>query len=335
MPPATLEALERLANGGATVVFEGGRPDDVPGWGALEGRRAALRRQRAEAARIGDVEGALTAAGVARETVADQPGLEFERRAFDGGHHYFLANRGKQTIEGWVRLAKAGRSAVILDPMSGRSGVAAQRGSEVWLRLEAGESLIVRTFTNRAVSGPRWTWWDLTNESQALEGTWQVRFIAGGPELPAPYETRKLASWTQSGGERFGGTASYSLAFDAPARRRGAAWFLELGEVRDSARVRLNGKELGVVFAAPWRVRLDGLTPRDNRLEIEVTNVAANRVRDLDRRKVIWHAFHDIDFANIDYKPFDASGWPVREAGLLGPVALRAGVESGHGGTAR
>jgi hypothetical protein len=56
---------------------------------------------------------------------------------------------------------------------------------------------------------------------------------------------------------------------------------------------------------------------------VEVTNVAANRIRDLDRRGVAWRIFHDINFVDINYKPFDASDWPVREAGLLGPVTLQ------------
>ena len=54
-----------------------------------------------------------------------------------------------------------------------------------------------------------------------------------------------------------------------------------------------------------------------------MTNLAANRVRDLDRRKVEWRVFHDINLVNIRYRPFDASGWPVFDSGLLGPVTLR------------
>jgi hypothetical protein len=64
------------------------------------------------------------------------------------------------------------------------------------------------------------------------------------------------------------------------------------------------------------------LEPGRNVLEIEVTNVAANRIADLDRRHVSWKAFHEINFVNKNYKPFDASNWPVRDSGLLGPVKL-------------
>jgi hypothetical protein len=53
-----------------------------------------------------------------------------------------------------------------------------------------------------------------------------------------------------------------------------------------------------------------------------VTSVAANRIRDLDRRKVEWKTFLDINFVNINYKPFDASDWPTTDCGLIGPVRL-------------
>ena len=61
-----------------------------------------------------------------------------------------------------------------------------------------------------------------------------------------------------------------------------------------------------------------------------VTNLSANRIRDLDIRKVQWRVFYDINLVNIDYRPFDASTWPVRESGLLGPVTVQ-GVEGGIG----
>ena len=59
-----------------------------------------------------------------------------------------------------------------------------------------------------------------------------------------------------------------------------------------------------------------------NVLEIEVTNVAANRIRDMDRRGVEWKIMREINFVNIRYQPFDASAWPIELSGLLGPVEL-------------
>ncbi len=98
---------------------------------------------------------------------------------------------------------------------------------------------------------------------------------------------------------------------------------IDLGEVLGSARVKLNGVEIATLIAAPFRVALPELRDGENTLEIEVAGVAANRIRDLDRRGVKWRIFEDINLVNIDYKPFDASNWPVRPLGLVGPVTLK------------
>jgi hypothetical protein len=95
------------------------------------------------------------------------------------------------------------------------------------------------------------------------------------------------------------------------------------GGVAESARVKLNGKLVATVILPPYQLEIGPLAAGTNRLSIEVTSVAANRIRDLDRREVKWTIFKDINFVNIGYKPFDASGWPARDAGLLGPVTLR------------
>jgi hypothetical protein len=49
-----------------------------------------------------------------------------------------------------------------------------------------------------------------------------------------------------------------------------------------------------------------------------VTNVSANRIRKLDRERVNWKNFYEINFVDIQYKPFDASSWEVTESGLQG-----------------
>ena len=153
-----------------------------------------------------------------------------------------------------------------------------------------------------------------------------MKFISGGPTLPADSQITKLASWTtfaDTNAQNFAGTASYSTTFDAPAGDS-KNYFLDLGDVRQSARVKLNGKDYGTLITPPFRVVVDNLKPTGNTLEVEVTSVAANRIRDLDRRGVKWKIFKDINIVNVDYKPFDASNWPLTDCGLLGPVTLTA-----------
>jgi hypothetical protein len=155
-----------------------------------------------------------------------------------------------------------------------------------------------------------------------IEGQWTVEFLEGGPEVPATIDIPRPDSWTRfagPAGERFAGTARYSILFDAPP----GDWFIDLGDVRESARVRLNGKDLGTLIEPPFRIHAGQLRRRFNLLEVEVTSLAANRIRYLDQEKKPWRVFHDINLVNIDYKPFDASNWPLFDSGLLGPVTLR------------
>ncbi len=67
---------------------------------------------------------------------------------------------------------------------------------------------------------------------------------------------------------------------------------------------------------------VDHLQRTGNVLEVEVTSVAANRIRDLDRRGVNWKIFKDINIVDVNYHPFNAADWPLTECGLLGPVIL-------------
>ena len=345
MPLATMEKLLSLARAGATVIFENDLPADVPGLSRLPERRERLNRLRGEVqlapaaggiraaetgtgrVLVGGAEACLREARSLREPMADS-GLQFIRRAASEGTFYFIVNRSAKDVDGWIPLSANMRAAVLLDPMTGRTGRAAARRNrdslEVYLQLAAGESVIVQTLI-RSVQGPSWTYWRNGGESVPLSGQWDVEFTDGGPERPAPQKMSTLSSWTASGDARaaaFAGTARYSLRFDAPFGAS-AGWSLQLGHVAESARVRLNGRDLGTVFAPPFRIALPALKRTDNVLEVEVTNTSANRVRDLDVRKVPWKIFHDINIVGVDYKPLDASRWPLRDSGLLGPVGLQ------------
>ena len=68
---------------------------------------------------------------------------------------------------------------------------------------------------------------------------------------------------------------------------------------------------------------LDQLEKLDvNVLELEVTNLSANRVRDLDINKVPWKIFRDANIVGTNYQPLDASTWSVVPSGLIGPIRL-------------
>jgi hypothetical protein len=350
IPLETFKQLLALAEKGATVIFQNQLPADVSGANDLEKRRGEFKKLLAKIQLgiyaniavtkmndgkvvVGMPQSALNFSKVVRESLADA-GLSFVRRSYDGGWHYFIANRSGTNFDGWVTLGRAAKSVVILDPMTGNSGVAASRPSaanstEVYLQLAAGESVILRAFADKTVEGAGWTYWQPQTpdaKTQTLIGTWDVKFIEGGPMLPAPLATTNLASWTEFGdtnAQSFAGTARYTIMFGVPDPNVSPRW-LNLGDVRQSARVRLNGKDLGTVITPPFRVVVDNLKPTGNQLEVEVTSVSANRIRDLDRRGVPWKIFKDINVVNVNYRPFNAADWPLTECGLLGPVTLTA-----------
>jgi hypothetical protein len=346
MPVETFTHLLELVRAGASVAFVGDLPADVPGLHELEERRGRLETAKREI-QFGDAdesgvrsatlgagrlfvgdrpEALLQASGVIREAVTDQ-GARFVRRTHEDGVHYFVTQAGDQPIDDWVRLARRAGGIVLLDPLTGNAGAARTRAAaggetEVYLQLQPGESIILRSFET-PVEAPAWRYIEAAGDPVQLSGAWDVEFVAGGPEFPDRFRTESLGSWTERGGdaERFAGTARYSLRFDAPGSAE--EYLLDLGDVGESARVRLNGSELGTLVSRPFRVRTGQLRPTGNELEIEVTNLSSNRIRDLDRRGVRWKIFHDINFVNIDYRPFDASEWEVRPSGLLGPVTLQ------------
>ena len=223
------------------------------------------------------------------------------------------------------RSASRFGSVALMDPMTGEIGLATSKdGQQIRLQLAPAQSMIVRMFDTE-MSGAEWHYLSPASDAVPIEGDWNIEFIAGGPTLPTAASRRDLVSWTTfdpPNTEAFAGTAAYSVKFDRPPQEADR-YLLDLGDVRDSARVILNGQEVVTLINSPYRVAIGPLRPEGNELRVEVTNVAANRIRDLDRRGVRWRIFHDINLVNINYRPFDASNWPVRDAGLLGPVTLQ------------
>jgi hypothetical protein len=333
MSVETLTQLRELAKRTGRVIMES-LPQDVPGLSRLEARRAKLRRLATSPALtlavVGqDIEPALMKQGVPQEPAA-LAGLAHIRRARSDGHDYFFANLTGKAFDGWLQLGTPAEDAMILDPLTGGAGAAAVKRPEkgklaVYLQLASGQSTLVRTYRSRPRSPAQpWRYTKRVEDGIPLQGEWSLEFIKGGPVLPGPARMSTLASWTSledAEARRFAGTARYRVEFDAPAKPADA-WELDLGDVRETARVTFNGQRLATAWSLPFRVRLGELKARGNVLEIEVTNLPANRIRDLDVRKAPWKIMREINIVNLKYRPFDAAGWEVEPAGLLGPVTL-------------
>jgi hypothetical protein len=268
----------------------------------------------------------LEYAGVDPEAMVGK-GLQFVRRKLDDQTIYFIANHGAGRIDGWIELASPGRSALIMDPMTGRTGRARIRaeGMEIYLQMDPGETRILRIFSGEMLQGEAWPVSTPRGEPLEIKGPWDIEFIEGGPYLPGKYQAYELESWTDFDlphTRSFAGAARYSVDVDLSGMQTDCL-LLDLGDVRESARIWVNRQPAGVLVAQPYRLDIsEWLREGVNEISIEVTNLSANRIRDLDIRGKVWRKFYDINFVNHLYEPFDASTWPLKPSGLLGPVKL-------------
>ncbi len=346
MPAATLEKLRSLAEGGGTIIFWEDLPTSPPGLtneqherefdearSAMTKALARTNFDEAVSEPLGsgrviagkNLEDVFGSAGVRRESFRKEAGIQFIRRRLPDGLCYFLYNNGEQPFDDWITFSHRFGSVALMDPMTGEIGMATSKdGQQIRLQLAPAQSMIVRMF-DAEISGIAWHYLSPAADAMPIEGGWNIEFIAGGPTLPTAVSRRDLVSWTTfdpPNTEAFAGTAAYSVKFDRPPQETDR-YLLDLGDVRDSARVILNGQEIATLINSPYRVAIGPLRPEGNELRVEVSNVPANRIRDLDRRGFRWRIFHDINLVNINYRPFDASNWPLRDAGLLGRVTLQ------------
>ncbi len=153
-----------------------------------------------------------------------------------------------------------------------------------------------------------------------IPGPWEVDFP---PNLGAPESIQlpELISWTaypDSGVKFFSGTATYKKSIKASK-----SWFnfrgyllLDMGNVKDIAEIRLNGKILDTLWTDPYRIDVtEILKPGTNQLEIKITNEWTNRLygdQQVGDDKKVLDAF---------IRKFGGE-WSLEESGLIGPVRL-------------
>ena len=118
--------------------------------------------------------------------------------------------------------------------------------------------------------------------SRPVEGTWSVSFEPGRGAPASALTMEKLYSWSDSaipGVRYFSGTATYRVRFALTKDEAKTVRKISLGDVRDIARVRLNGRDLGVAWYEPFEVATcNAAKEGDNELEVEVTNGWHNRL---------------------------------------------------------
>jgi hypothetical protein len=147
------------------------------------------------------------------------------------------------------------------------------------------------------------------------------------PKVEKTYQLDKPQTWENLDNETrvTMGTGVYTTRIKLSKKQLlGAkAWLIDLGDVRESARVYINGQFIGCAWSVPYILDTKGtLKSGKNDLRIEVTNLPANRISHLDRQGVKWRKMEEINVVDINYKKTLYDQWDPMPSGLNSEVKL-------------
>jgi len=249
--------------------------------------------------------------------------LLFVHRRLADGDLFFVDNRNDrdETVEATFRVS--GREPELWHAETGTSEPASFRivdgRTTVPLHLEPWGAVFV--VFRKATSETSRTLPEAKETLLAtLGGPWTVTFQPGRGAPPS-ITVDTLSSWSDSpdaGVRYFSGTGTYTKTVDAPADwfGNGSRLWIDLGDVKNLAEVAVNGKPLGIVWHAPYRVDATGeLRAGANEVSVKVTNAWVNRlIGDQQPSAAVKYTFADI-------APYKADS-PLLPSGLLGPVRI-------------
>ena len=172
------------------------------------------------------------------------------------------------------------------------------------------------------------------NQGSTMEGKqeidlttnkWALSFTEEQPQVEQKFQLQGLKTWEGLNDKTkvTMGTGVYETTFKLSKEEAKAPWSIDLGDVRESARVYINGKYIGCAWAVPYILDCkDALVKGKNTLRIEVTNLPANRIAELDRQGVKWRKMKEINVVDINYKKTTYENWEPVPSGLNSYVKL-------------
>jgi hypothetical protein len=332
-----LRAIHQLVMDGATVV--GPKPLDDPSLADSQSEFQALANDL-----FGDGHGVHRVgkgAAYAGSTVAEalsamrvlpdfdytksKPGadLHFIHRKLADGDIYFVDNRSDHPADANAIFRVAGRVPQIWRADTGKiapvSYSIAEGRTTIPLSLEPWGSVFVvfgKLARERSLTIPK------TVETQlaTVNGPWDLAFQPDRGE-PSHVTLNKLISWSDSpdkGIKYFSGEGTYTTTIQAEANwfGNGTTLWIDLGDVKNLAVVTVNGKDLGTVWHAPYKVdATSALKPGANQISVKVINSWVNRlIGDQQPEATTKYTF-------TTWKSYKAAS-PLLPSGLIGPVAV-------------
>jgi hypothetical protein len=237
---------------------------------------------------------------------------------------YFLTNQSDEKQEADVVFRVNGKVPEIWDATTGISRKLPEfnstvKGINIPLKFEPAESYFI-VFVDEKSIGSKGENFPSGNIKEEIITPWTVNFQANkrGPGTPVKFDI--LKDWALSKDESikyFSGTATYSNTFKGISPTNGERVFLDLGEVKDMATIKINGKAVGGLWTAPWKIDITNYVNNDkNTVDVEVVNLWVNRMIGDSKLPInerpTW-------LANNYFNPTD----PLQPSGLLGPVKIK------------
>jgi hypothetical protein len=248
--------------------------------------------------------------------------VEFAHRKLPDGDIYFIDNRSdhEATLRATFRVTakvpelwRAETGAVKQSSFTTANG-----STTVPLHLEPWGTVFVvfrKPTSVASYTAPR----TIETKVATVSGPWTLDFQTGHG-APASITVDELSDWSQSnesGVKYFSGVGTYARRTEASSewfRNKSRLW-LDLGDVKNLAVVTINGKKIGEVWHAPYRLDVtSALQPGSNEIRIEVVNSWVNRLIGDEQPGATKITFTDV-------KPYKASS-PLLPSGLIGPVTL-------------
>ena len=275
--------------------------------------------------------------------------IRYTHRSLSDRDIYFISNRTGLSVSDTCIFRNGTMNAELWNPVTGEINSIdcyplSDKAISVPVKLDPYQSYFI-VFYHRQKSGkdkPAHSEKFLLKQTLfTLEGPWNVAFdtVWGGPEKIV---FDSLSDWSKSsidGIRYYSGIAVYTKSFDLPVHAeaiKNSEYYLDLGTLKNMGRIKLNGKDLGIVWTAPWQVDItDVLKNKDNHLEIEVANLWINRL--IGDELQPWDGVKDGKWPEWLLKGtkreskrftftthhFYKKGDPLSESGLIGPVSIK------------
>ena len=303
----------------------------IPGSGNMpENVKAHIEALKAQGAHI--IYGTRAAdlmAAAKPEAIKTACGLKAIRRKNATGYHYFMANLSPNDVHACLPLAIDFKDAAWFNPLNGEIIPACISGDSIAISLRSGESMILQTYDeplSHVEEACCLQTTETADNSMALNGPWTLSFTEEAPKVSKTFNLSSPQTWETLDDDSVKvtmGTGIYTTHIKLTKKELTGRWQIDLGDVRESARVYINGQFIGCAWSVPFVLDCKNtLKAGNNEIRIEVTNLPANRIADYDRRGIKWRKMEEINVVDINYKRTTYDSWEPVPSGLNSEVRL-------------